>query len=128
VRDRYVVLLDALLELVRQAVPVDEEAASAGPFRDEVGVGQPLRVLDALDDHANSITLRMPACASINSTPRFTLSSVMRCETNEATSISPATRLDELGHLVAAFHAAERRAGDAAAGDESAARCRESHL
>ena len=78
-------------------------------------------MLDALDDQANSITLRMPSCASISSKPRLTSSSVMRCETNGSTSISPASAaLDELGHLVAALDAAERRARDAPAGDEEA--------
>src|SRR5215218_9194795 len=91
VRDRDLVVGCAPLELVGEAVAVDEEAVAARAFRDEVRVGQPLRMLRALDDHANSITLRMPSCASISSNPRLTSSSVMRCETNDATSISPAS-------------------------------------
>ena len=38
----------------------------------------------------NSITLRIPSCASISSNPRLTSSSGMRCEMNGSTSISPA--------------------------------------
>ena len=38
----------------------------------------------------NSITLRIPSCASISSKPRLTSSSVIRCEMNGSTSISPA--------------------------------------
>jgi hypothetical protein len=59
--DRDPVALDASLEAVRQPIAVDEEAVAAGAFGDEIGVRQPLRVLDTLDDHANSITLRIPS-------------------------------------------------------------------
>ena len=63
----------------------------------------------------------MPSWACISSKPRLTSSSVIRCETNGSTSISPASAaLDELGHLVAALDAAEGGAGDAAAGDQVA--------
>jgi hypothetical protein len=39
--------------------------------------------------YENSITLRIPSCASISSKPRFTSSSVIRWEMNESTSMSP---------------------------------------
>src|SRR6185436_3979403 len=90
VRDRDAVPLRAFLQSLRQAVAVDENAVPAGALGDEVSVGKPLGVLDALDDHANSITLRMPSCASMSSNPRLTSSSVIRWDTNAATSMSPA--------------------------------------
>ena len=63
----------------------------------------------------------MPSWASISSKPRLTSSSVMRWEMNGSTSISPVhPAVDQLRHLVAALDAAERRAGDAAAGDQEA--------
>src|SRR6266516_4688497 len=60
----------------------------------------------------------MPSWASISSKPWFTSSRLSLCETNGSTSISPA--IDQLRHLVAALDAAERRAGDAATGDQEA--------
>src|SRR4051812_1269906 len=91
VRDRDVFALGAFLQSLRQAVAVDEDAVAARAFGDEVGVGKPFGVLDALDDHANSITLLMPSWASMSSKPRLTSSSVIRWETNAPTSMSPAS-------------------------------------
>ena len=84
-------LVRAALELALEPVRVDEDAAPARPLGDEVGVREPVRMLDALDDHAKSITLRMPSPASISSKPRLTSSSVSLCETKASTSISPAS-------------------------------------
>ena len=41
---------------------------------------------------SNVITLRMPSWASISSKPWFTSSSVIRCESSDSTSISPASQ------------------------------------
>ena len=78
------------LEPLLEPVGIHQDAISTRPLRDEVGVRKPVRMLDALDDHAKSITLRMPSPASISSKPRLTSSSVSLCETKESTSISPA--------------------------------------
>jgi len=90
VRDRDAVALGALLQCLGQPVAVDEDAVPARTFADEVGVGKPFGVLDAFDDHANSITLLMPSWASISSKPRFTSSRVSSCERKASTSMSPA--------------------------------------
>ena len=71
VRDRDAVALRALLEGSGEPVAVDEDAAPARALGDEVGVREPVGVLDALDDHANSITLLIPSCASMSSNPRL---------------------------------------------------------
>ena len=75
---------------------------------------------DAEDDrHEKVITLRIPSCSSISSKPRFTSSSVRRCESSDSTSISPREpALDVLRHLRAALDATEARARDAPARDQ----------
>ena len=88
--DRDAVALGALLQSLRQPVAVDEDPVPARALGDEVGVGKPFGVLDALDDHANPITLLMPSWASMSSKPRLTSSRVIRWDTNAATSMSPA--------------------------------------
>ena len=63
----------------------------------------------------------MPSWASISSKPRLTSSSVIRCEMNGLdVDLARQPAVDELRHLVAALDAAERGAGDAAAGDQEA--------
>ena len=92
VRDRDLALLDLVEQRLLDAVRVDEHAVPAVAVGDEVGVRRPLRVLGALEQHQKEITLRMPSCASISSKPRFTSSSVMRCEMNDSASMSPASQ------------------------------------
>ena len=62
--------LDRVEQRLVDAVRVDEDAVPALPVGDEVGVGEPARVLGALDDQGsssqsqcrqNSITVRMPS-------------------------------------------------------------------
>src|SRR3954451_7812408 len=84
--------LDQLEQRSLDPVRVDQHAVTALFVGDEVRVRRPLRMLRALDDHANSITLLIPSCCSISSNPLFTSSSVMRCEMNDSTSISPASQ------------------------------------
>src|SRR4029079_14982626 len=91
VRDRDAVSLRTFLQRLCQSVAVDEDAVPARAVGDEVSVGKPLGVFDALDDHASSITLLMPSCASMSSNPRLTSSSVIRWDTKAATSMSPAS-------------------------------------
>jgi hypothetical protein len=90
VRDGDPVVLDSLEQRLDDAVAVDEHAVAARPLPDEIRVREPARMLGLLDVHDKSITLLMPSCASINSNPRFTSSSLSLWETNASTSISPA--------------------------------------
>jgi hypothetical protein len=55
--------LDPLDQRVRDVVRVDQHAAPAGPIDDQVGIGEPLELLDALQDHSTSYYPRFPATA-----------------------------------------------------------------
>src|SRR5215218_4867946 len=92
VREGDAVPRGAVDEILLEAVAVDQDAVAALLVRDEVGVREPAWMLDALDDHENEITLRIPSCASISSKPRLTSSSVSVCDTNGSTSSSPASQ------------------------------------
>ena len=90
VGDRRPLALDPLDERVGDVVGVDQHPGAAGLVDDEVGVGEEICVLDALENHAsNSMTDRIPSWASISSKPWLTSSSVIRWEMNGSTSISP---------------------------------------
>ena len=96
-RDLGALALGALGQRIGDAVRVDEHAVPARLVDHEVRVGQPLGLLDSLQDQCRLPFLseldnadRMPSWASISSKPLFTSSSEMRCEMNGSTSMSPA--------------------------------------
>ena len=119
-------VIPSLLDLARAAAPstpfaVDKTPCPPVAVRDEVGVRQPVRMLDALDDqcesnHAADAVLRLHQLeAAVDVVERDPVGD-QRVDVDVAGERSDRPA----GHLVAALDAAERRAGDAPAGDEEA--------